>query len=165
MARTCYRECPPRLESLAERWWPGPITFVWYKSPLIPDLVTGGHDTVGVRVPVPSVARGLIHHLGRPIAAPSANRSTEISPTRAEHVLKSLDGRIDLILDSGPTDVGLESTIVDLTGPIPRLLRPGPVSTVRTARVLQTHRSTLSRSNSERPYPPARVRCRFTMPL
>jgi len=115
-------------ECLLNRWWPGPITFVYYRSGLIPDAVTAGSPTVGVRMPKPAVARALIRALGRPIAAPSANRSTGISPTTAAHVLKDLDGRIDLVLDSGPTEVGLESTVVDMTRGSPRVLRPGPVS-------------------------------------
>ena len=90
--------------------------------------MTAGHDTVGVRAPAGKVARGLIERTGQPIAAPSANRANRISPTRAEHVLADLDGRIDLIIDSGPTALGLESTVLDLTTSAPRLLRPGPIS-------------------------------------
>src|SRR5262249_880132 len=86
-----------------------------------------GRSTVGVRCPAGKVARGLIARCGRPIAAPSANRSNRLSPTRADHVLADLDGRIDLVLDSGPTAFGLESTVLDLTGHPPRLLRPGPI--------------------------------------
>lgn len=155
MAQTCYRECPPRLESLARSWWPGPITFVWHKSGLISDLVTARHGTVGVRVPVPNVARRLVRHLGRPVAAPSANRSTEISPTRAEHVLKSLEGRIELVLDTGPTDVGLESTIVDLTSAIPRILRPGPISLADLARRTNLGFTLKAPSEHDSPSPPS----------
>jgi L-threonylcarbamoyladenylate synthase len=104
------------------------LTLVLPRSGLIPDLVTAGRDTVALRVPASSIAQGLIEHAGLPLAAPSANRSNGVSPTRAEHVLADLDGRIDLILDSGPTDLGLESTVVDLTTSPLRLLRPGPVT-------------------------------------
>jgi L-threonylcarbamoyladenylate synthase len=127
MARECLSDFTESDEYVVNQWWPGPVTFVFYRSTLIPDIITAGGPTVGVRVPRPPVARALIHALGRPIAAPSANRSRSISPTRAEHVLKDLDGRIDLILDSGPTEVGLESTVVDMTRWYPRILRPGPV--------------------------------------
>ncbi len=127
-ARDCVGEWPATAQSLAGRFWPGPLTLVLTRSRIIPDQVTAGHDTVGVRAPAGNVARGLIERTGQPIAAPSANRANRISPTRAEHVLADLDGRIDLIIDSGPTALGLESTILDLTTLAPRLLRPGPIS-------------------------------------
>ena len=124
----CVAEWPATAQTLAERFWPGPLTLVLNRSAIIPDQVTAGNDTVGVRAPAGKVARGLIERTGQPIAAPSANRSNRISPTRAEHVLADLDGRIDLIIDSGPTALGLESTVLDLTTSTPRLLRPGPIS-------------------------------------
>ncbi len=124
----CVALWPATAQRLAARFWPGPLTLVLNRSGIIPDQVTAGHDTVGVRAPVGNVARGLIERTGQPIAAPSANRANRISPTRAEHVLADLDGRIDLIIDSGPTTIGLESTVLDLTTPVPRLFRPGPVS-------------------------------------
>jgi L-threonylcarbamoyladenylate synthase len=104
------------------------LTLVLPRAASIPDIVTAGRDTVGVRVPAPAVARRLIAAAGRPVAAPSANRSAGISPTLARHVLDDLDGRVDLILDSGQTTVGLESTVLDLTTVKPRILRPGPIS-------------------------------------
>jgi L-threonylcarbamoyladenylate synthase len=122
--------------ALAADYWPGPLTLVLPRSGMIPDIVTAGLPTVGVRVPRPLIARQLIAELGRPVAAPSANRSTGVSPTLAWHVLKDLDGRIDLILDSGQTDVGLESTVVDLTTREPRILRPGPVTAAMIERSL-----------------------------
>ena len=127
-ARDCVAEWPAKARSLAARFWPGPLTLVLTRSRIIPDQVTAGHDTVGVRAPAGKVARGLLERTGQPIAAPSANRANRISPTRAEHVMADLDGRIDLIIDSGPTTIGLESTVLDLTTPVPRLLRPGPIS-------------------------------------
>ena len=128
MARSCVASWPEEARILAKACWPGPLTLVLARSARIPDVVTAGQETVGVRVPDTRVARSLIARTGRPVAAPSANRSTGISPTSARHVLKDLDGRIDLILDSGPTSLGLESTVVDLSGDSPRLLRPGPFS-------------------------------------
>ena len=117
-----------RADRLARRFWPGPLTLVLPRTDAIPDVVAAGGPTVGLRVPGPAVARGLIARVGLPVAAPSANRSNRISPTTAEHVRADLDGRVHLILDSGPADVGLESTVVDLTADPPRILRPGPVT-------------------------------------
>jgi L-threonylcarbamoyladenylate synthase len=114
---------------LAEEHWPGPLTLV---VPLRPDssiasIVTAGLPTIGIRVPAHPAMQALLQATGRPLAAPSANASGSISPTRAEHVLKSLGGRIPLIVDSGATERGLESTIVAATGEPLRLLRPGPI--------------------------------------
>jgi L-threonylcarbamoyladenylate synthase len=116
--------------ALAEQHWPGPLTLV---VPLLPDagiasIVTAGLPTIGLRVPEHRAMQALLRACGRPLAAPSANASGAISPTRAEHVLKSLGGRIQLIVDAGPTQRGLESTIVAATGGPLRLLRPGPVA-------------------------------------
>jgi L-threonylcarbamoyladenylate synthase len=115
--------------ALAERHWPGPLTLV---VPLedeapITSLVTAGLPTIGLRVPAHPAMQALLHATSRPLAAPSANASGAISPTRAEHVLKSLGGRIPLIVDAGPTERGLESTIVAATGDSLRLLRHGPI--------------------------------------
>jgi L-threonylcarbamoyladenylate synthase len=121
---------------LARHFWPGPLTVVLPRSPIIPDIVTGGLETVGVRIPEPTIAYRLIASLGRPLAAPSANRSTGISPTLARHVKDDLDTRIDLILDSGQTTLGLESTVLDLTTREPRILRPGPISALMIEHVL-----------------------------
>jgi L-threonylcarbamoyladenylate synthase len=135
MARRCVSAWPEPAERLAQRFWPGPLTLVLPRSAMIPDIVTAGRATVAVRVPAPAVARELIARAGRPLAAPSANRSTGVSPTLARHVLDDLDGRIDLILDSGATTHGLESTVLDLTPQPPRLLRPGalPVALLEEA--------------------------------
>ncbi len=113
---------------LAARFWPGPLTLVVPKTERIPSIVTAGGPTVALRCPNHPVAQALIRAAGVPIAAPSANRSTELSPTRGEHVLKSLNGRIDILLDGGPCSAGIESTVVDVTGTRPCLLRPGPIS-------------------------------------
>jgi L-threonylcarbamoyladenylate synthase len=114
---------------LAEEHWPGPLTLV---VPLradsgIASIVSAGLPTIGLRVPAHPAMQALLRAVGRPLAAPSANASGSISPTRAEHVAKSLGGRIPLIVDAGPTDRGLESTIVAATGGVLRLLRPGPI--------------------------------------
>ncbi len=135
-ARRCVAAWPDAAQALADRFWPGPLTLVLPRSDLIPDVVTAGQATVGVRVPLPLVARNLIHRLGRPVAAPSANRSSGISPTTAGHVAKDLDGKLDLILNSGPTTVGIESTVLDLSGPSPRILRPGTIGPLDLAEIL-----------------------------
>ena len=113
---------------LMRAFWPGPMTLIFPKSPRVPREVTAGLDTVAVRMPSHPVARALISAAQTPIAAPSANRSGRPSPTTAAHVLEDMEGRIPLILDGGPCEVGLESTVVDVTGARPRILRPGGVT-------------------------------------
>lgn len=113
---------------LAAAFWPGPLTLVVPRRPeSVPPEVTAGRPTVAIRVPAHPVARALLEACGLPIAAPSANRSTSISPTTADHVLKSLDGRVDLVLDGGPTGHGIESTIVDMTSSPAVILRLGAI--------------------------------------
>jgi L-threonylcarbamoyladenylate synthase len=121
-------EVTTAAEKLIAAYWPGPLTIVLRKTPIIPDEVTCGLDTVGIRLPADKTARRLIAASGVPIAAPSANKSGRPSPTRAEHVLRDLDGKIDMILDGGATVFGLESTVVDALEDVPRLLRPGSVT-------------------------------------
>jgi L-threonylcarbamoyladenylate synthase len=128
--------------TLAEQQWPGPLTLVvpLAEGSAVASLVTAGLPTIALRVPAHPAMRALLEACGRPLAAPSANASGRISPTRAEHVLLSLDGRIPLVIDGGATAHGLESTIVAFTGGPPRLLRPGPVdvpdaATAQTAQV------------------------------
>ena len=113
---------------LMAAYWPGPMTLIFPKSDRVPLAVTAGLDTVAVRFPAHPAAQALIDAARRPIAAPSANRSGRPSPTTAAHVLEDMDGRIPLILDGGPCEVGLESTVIDLTGDVPRILRPGGVT-------------------------------------
>jgi L-threonylcarbamoyladenylate synthase len=122
------REVPEAAERMAERFWPGPLTLVLPRAARIPAVVAAGGDTVGVRVPAHPVARVLIRAAGVPVAAPSANRFMHTSPTTAEHVLADLDGRIACVLDGGPSAVGVESTVLDLTVSPPVVLRPGGVS-------------------------------------
>jgi L-threonylcarbamoyladenylate synthase len=128
MLKLVAADWPPAAAALARAFWPGPLTLVVPKAAAVPDVVTGGGPTVAVRWPTHPVAQALIRTAGMPLAAPSANRSTELSPTRAEHVLSSLNGRVDVILDGGPTPNGIESTVVDVTTDPPTLLRPGPIS-------------------------------------
>jgi len=158
-ARGCVSKWPDQADRLAARFWPGPLTLVLNRSVNIPDLVTAGNDTVAVRAPAGEVARGLIERAGQPIAAPSANRSQRLSPTRAQHVLADLDGRIDLIIDSGPTALGLESTVLDLTAPVPRLLRPGPIATAELEVALGDIRVVehASGESSDRPKSPGQM--------
>jgi L-threonylcarbamoyladenylate synthase len=112
-------------ERLARRFWPGPLTLVVPTGKQIPSILTAGGATVALRVPAHPVPQALLQACALPIAAPSANRSSRLSPTRAQHVLRDLNGRIDMLLDAGPTAGGLESTILDVTVTPPRLLRPG----------------------------------------
>ena len=118
----------PELRALATRFWPGPLTAVVRRGARTPRTVTGGQDTVAVRVPAHPLARAILREFGGPLAAPSANRFGAVSPTRAEHVRADLGDDVDLIVDGGPTDVGVESTIVDLTAGVPAVLRAGSVS-------------------------------------
>jgi L-threonylcarbamoyladenylate synthase len=122
------REIPPLAETLASRFWPGPLTLVLPKQTNILDEITASLPTVAVRVPAHPVALGLLRTSGVPIVAPSANRFGHVSPTTAQHVLEDLGGAIEGILDGGATSVGVESTVLDLTCSPPRLLRPGGIS-------------------------------------
>jgi L-threonylcarbamoyladenylate synthase len=118
-------DIPAMAYTLAQRFWPGPLTLVLPRAEHIPSTVAAGGDTVGVRAPSHPVAQALLRAAGVPVAAPSANRFMGVSPTTAAHVLADLDGRIDAILDGGPTSLGVESTVLDLTTRPPRILRPG----------------------------------------
>lgn len=118
-------EVPDVARTLAARFWPGPLTLVMRRSRTVPDEVTAGLDTVAVRVPAHPVAAALLAAAGIPVAAPSANLFSRPSPTQAVHVLDDLQGRISLIVDGGPTMLGIESTVLDLSHPTPMVLRPG----------------------------------------
>ena len=122
------REIPEVGRQLAKAFWPGPLTLIFPKSGRVPYGTTGGLDTVAVRMPGMAVARRLIALAGVPVAAPSANLSGRPSPTTAQHVWQDMEGKIDLILDGGPVGIGVESTIVDVSGEIPVLLRPGAIT-------------------------------------
>jgi L-threonylcarbamoyladenylate synthase len=127
MARALVTEWPPEAEQLAQKYWPGPLTLVLPKAASIPDIVTAGLWTVGVRVPVHPIALALIHHAGVPVAAPSANRFAGLSPTTAEHVREAFGAAVP-VLDGGPCQVGIESTVVSLVGGKITLLRPGMIA-------------------------------------
>lgn len=128
MARSVVAEWPPIAALLASRFWPGPLTLILRKAAVIPDLVTAGLDSVGIRVPANPIAITLIQRAGVPIAAPSANRFMQVSPTTAEHVQAGLGDRIPLILNGGATQVGIESTVASLRREPPAILRPGMIS-------------------------------------
>ena len=119
---------PAKTDALAAHFWPGPLTMIFEKSEVVPYGTTGGLDTVAVRMPSDPVAAAVIRAAGGFVSAPSANTSGRPSPTTAQHVYEDLNGRIDMIIDSGKVDIGLESTIVDLTGEIPTILRPGYIT-------------------------------------
>ena len=119
---------PEQAKRLASAFWPGPLTLVLPRGPRVPYLMTAGLETVAVRMPRHPVALALIRVLGSPIAAPSANRFMHVSPTTAQHVLADLGGRVPLILDGGPCEVGVESTVLDLCSEQPTILRPGGIS-------------------------------------
>lgn len=121
-------QVPEQARLLMERFWPGPLTLIFRKRPHVPDEATGGLNTVAVRMPSHPVARAIIAAAQVPVAAPSANSSGRPSPTVAAHVIRDMDGRVEMIVDGGPCEVGVESTVLDLTGEVPVLLRPGGVS-------------------------------------
>jgi L-threonylcarbamoyladenylate synthase len=125
---TLTERVPAAALKLAEQFWPGPLTLVLPRSPIVPDAVTAGLATVAVRMPAHPVARALIAAAGVPVAAPSANLFSRPSPTTAAHVLEDLRDRIEIVIDAGPTRVGVESTVLDLSGPVPVVLRPGAVT-------------------------------------
>jgi len=129
-------EAPDKAHKLMDIFWPGPLTLVLRASKVVPKITTGGLDTVGIRMPSHKVALALIRESTVPIAAPSANLAGRPSPTTAEHVKQDLSGWIDMILDAGPTKVGVESTVLDLTVNPPQILRPGGVSYERLKEVL-----------------------------
>lgn len=128
MLRSVVAEWPAAAQILSQKFWPGPLTLVLGKQPAVPDLVTAGLNTVGVRMPSHPVALALIEAAQFPVAAPSANRFGQLSPTTAEHVREALGERVDYVLDGGACTVGIESTVLSLARGIPTLLRPGGIS-------------------------------------
>ena len=130
------RHVPDEARALAARFWPGPLTIVLPRLPVVPDEVTAGLETVAIRVPAHPVARALIVAAGIPVAAPSANLFSRPSPTRASHVLDDLDGRIDMVIDGGSATVGVESTVVDVSRETPVVLRPGAITVEMLREVL-----------------------------
>ena len=153
-ARAVTREWPERADRLAAEFWPGPLTLVLPRHEKIPPEVSAGLDSVAVRVPAHPVALALLEEARIPVAAPSANRSTGVSPTTAQHVAKGLGDRVDLILDGGRTNVGIESTVLDLTQTPPVILRPGAISRAQLEHVLgERVRSALAVPDDDRARP------------
>lgn len=132
------KNIPKEAYAVASRYWPGPLTMIFDKSDMVPYGTTGGLDTVAVRMPDHEIARAVIDAGGGYIAAPSANTSGRPSPTRAEHVMEDMEGKIDMIVDGGPVDIGVESTILDLTVTPPMILRPGAVTREMLEEILGT---------------------------
>jgi L-threonylcarbamoyladenylate synthase len=157
------REIPPAARQLAERFWPGPLTLILKRSALAKDFITGGQDTVGLRVPSHPVARGLLKMFQGGIAAPSANRFGLVSPTTSAHVREDLGAEVDLVLEGGPSEVGIESTIVDLSAGSAVLLRPGAISREDLEQLLHVKEAGLSSPRHsgglERHYAPRTPAC------
>ena len=130
------RNIPPKADKLMRSFWPGPLTLVFKRSTIVPDVTVAGLDTIAIRMPQHAVALALIKESNRPIAAPSANLAGKPSPTSAKHVFDDLNGRIDAILDGGPTCIGVESTVLDLSVEPPQVLRPGGTPMEALRRVL-----------------------------
>lgn len=130
------REVPPAARALAAAFWPGPLTLILLRAPHVLDLVTGGQDTVGLRVPSHPVAQRVLREFGGGVAAPSANRFGRVSPTSASHVLDEFGGSLPVVVDGGPCEVGIESTIVQVTDSGARILRPGRISALQVAEVI-----------------------------
>ena len=135
LSRYCT-DIPAAAWTLAERFWPGPMTMILPRRSMVPDVVTAGLDTVGMRCPQHPLCREIIRLADRPVAAPSGNTSGRPSPTTAQHMMEDMDGKIDAIVDGGPCSVGVESTIIDLTCEPPRLLRPGGITLEQLRSVL-----------------------------
>ena len=135
LTRYC-RDIPDSACALAKAYWPGPLTMILYRKPVVPDVVTAGLDTVGMRCPSHPVCHAILEAADVPVAAPSGNTSGRPSPTTAAHMWEDMDGKIDAIVDGGPCTVGVESTIIDLTCTPPRLLRPGGITLEQLEEVL-----------------------------
>ena len=148
MAKRCVASWPAVAGRLARAFWPGPLTLVLPRAKEIPEVVTAGGPTVGVRWPSHPFIQAVIRECGFPLAAPSANRANRVSPTAAAHVLKDLGGRLRLIVDGGSSQVGIESTVFDLTREPPRILRPGMIPEASLAAALGNLKSQISNFKS-----------------
>ena len=153
MARSLAREWPEKAQKLATRFWPGPLTLVLPKRPHVPDELTAGLDTVGIRMPSNLIALALIREAGLPVAAPSANRFSELSPTTAEHVRAAMGDRLAMVLDGGPATIGIESTVLSLVCPEAILLRPGMISQAEIEEVIGKVRVQREVTGSAHPSP------------
>ena len=149
MAENCVREFPALGGKLSKSFWPGPLTLVLSRAKNIPDVVTAGGETVGIRWPSHPFIQAVIRECGFPLAAPSANLSNQISPTNAAHVRAQLSGKISLIVDGGQSQVGIESTVLDLTVSPPRVLRPGMIHVESLAAVCGEVQSPKSKAQSQ----------------
>jgi L-threonylcarbamoyladenylate synthase len=136
MARDLALEWPPLADKLAARFWPGPLTIIVPKSSKVPDIVTAGLSSVALRMPAHPLALAVIAAAKIPLAAPSANRFTQLSPTTAQHVREALGDAVGFVLDGGPCSVGIESTVISLAGKTPRILRPGMISRAQIEEVI-----------------------------
>lgn len=121
-------DIPPIAEKLAQRFWPGPLSLIFHKKKSVLSALTGGENKIGLRIPDHPVAQSILKAFGSGLAAPSANRSSHLSPTQIEHVRQEFDNKLDLIIDGGPCAIGIESTIIDVTFAIPRIVRIGAIS-------------------------------------
>lgn len=130
------KEVPESAEKLADKYWPGPLTMILYKKDILSDKITAGLDTAAIRLPKNKIALALINESKKPIAAPSANTSGKPSPTEASHVIEDLMGKVDMIIDGGSTNIGIESTVIDMTGDMPTILRPGGITKEEVEEVL-----------------------------
>lgn len=151
------REIPREAYLLAKEYWPGPLTMIFHKSEAVPLATTGGLSTVAVRMPSHRTARAFIDAAGGYVAAPSANRSGRPSPTVAKYVIEDLEGQVDMIIDGGEVNIGLESTIIDLTGDSPMILRPGYITEEMLAETIgkvETDKTLLEENSSEAPKAP-----------
>jgi L-threonylcarbamoyladenylate synthase len=153
MAQSLVSNWPDTADRLARSFWPGPLTLVVDKQPIVPAIVTAGLATVGLRMPAHPVALALMRAAGVPLAAPSANRFTQLSPTTADHVRRSLGSDVDLILDGGPCQVGIESTVLSLAGAKPILLRPGGISRIELEAVIGPISTSAEISSGAHPSP------------
>ncbi len=151
------KEIPEAAYRLADKYWPGPLTMIFNKADCVPLETTGGLNTVAVRMPSNKIARALIEASGGYVAAPSANRSGRPSPTIVKYVIEDLDGRVDMIIDGGESDIGLESTIIDLTGDRPMILRPGYITEEmleQTVAGVEVDRTIIDGNSTEAPKAP-----------
>ena len=148
------KEIPKTFKPLAEKFWPGPLTLIMKKSHIVPSNVTAGLDTVAIRIPEHPAALALIRAVGRPVAAPSANPSGRPSPTKASHVKSDINGKIQYILDGGDCKLGLESTVLDISDDIPRILRPGYVTYDEIKELLNLSKVTNEQKTTEAPKSP-----------
>ena len=161
------KEVPEEAYLLAKKYWPGPLTMIFHKADTVPLATTGGLSTVAVRMPSHKTARALIEAAGGYVAAPSANRSGRPSPTVAKYVIEDLDGRVDMIIDGGEVNIGLESTIIDLTGDAPMILRPGYITEEMLKETLgqvETDKTILDANSGEAPKAPG-MKYRHYAPL